>query len=141
MGYLMRWPLRAGILVAAALSVTVALAVAAPGRAQAYSNAFYCYNWPQTYCWDPTPESQGGAWHNWEQGEIQNLSYTSGYQCMAVSDSHTWSTRNCATYTVYEGGTFYWDWGDLFDSHWPIAGAGEQVMLTSFSTFWNWFSG
>lgn len=130
------------ICVAVGVTATLALAVAGPARAD-YTNAWYCTNWPRSsYCWDPTPGSQGGAWHNWTRGEVQNLSYMWGYQCLAISDtSGYWGAHDCATYTVYEGGTFYWEWCDAYKSHWPIAGAASQTMLNSFSSFWVAFSG
>jgi len=133
-----RWALRG----MAVLAMTGAFAVAASAARAAYTHVWTCYNWPRgSWCWDP-PHSSRGPFHNWTRGEVQNLSYMWGYQCVAVSNrSGYWGAHNCANYTVYEGGTFYWNFGNAFRSHWPISGAGQQNMTNSFSTFWVSFAG
>jgi len=99
-------------------SVASSLSLAAQRIARAaYTHVWHCTNWPRgSWCWDP-PNDSGGIYHNWKRGEVQNLSYMWRFQCLAVHDrSGQWGTHNCANYTVYQDGTFYWNWRDLFDS-------------------------
>lgn len=119
-------------------------AAAVPAASQAdYSNTWYCNNWPSRFCWDPTPNSQGGAWHNWKQSEIQNLSNVLVYQCMEWTSGSGYRQRQCQPSGTYagKGDYMYVNWyTSNISEFWPVAGAGGQTSPST-SSWWNWWDG